>query len=300
MGLDGTLLDAKFGGDFSVGTGQQNKFEDLVLARGEVRGGDGEADIGDRKQPVNEFGEDTAGRPDGAIDDGIEGVVDLLRPGGRAQIGACAGDDGIHDQIVVAVRANDDEAQGGPVAANALQDFKAGADRDQVEDQVVEFAVLQKLLERAAPGLLQGPVDDLARAQRKAAMLGTEAARKQVVESVGNVLVGLLVPAIRKVQDAEDRATQTDRNVRVAFALAAYHKENKQYPQTLDVLAPRYIAAVPGDVFSGGRLLYRREGAGYVAYSVGLNGKDDGGRWLEDEPRGDDPRVRMPVVLPKR
>ena len=40
---------------------------------------------------------------------------------------------------------------------------------------------------------------------------------------------------------------------------------------------------------------YRPSKAGYLLYSVGLNGKDDGGRWYDDDPPGDDPNVKMPL-----
>ena len=55
---------------------------------------------------------------------------------------------------------------------------------------------------------------------------------------------------------------------------------------------------MPGDVFTGKPLVYRLDGAGYVFYSVGMNGKDDGGRGFDDDPPGDDIRVRMPVPRP--
>ena len=34
---------------------------------------------------------------------------------------------------------------------------------------------------------------------------------------------------------------------------------------------------------------------GYLLYSFGLNGKDDEGRWADDQPQGDDIRVRVPL-----
>ncbi len=42
-------------------------------------------------------------------------------------------------------------------------------------------------------------------------------------------------------------------------------------------LAPKYIAAVPTDPFAEGPPHYKRVGEGYILYSVGRNGKDDGG-----------------------
>ena len=49
---------------------------------------------------------------------------------------------------------------------------------------------------------------------------------------------------------------------------------------------------MPEDVFSGGPFRYKREGAGYLLYTVGPIGKDDGGRayWnaYSHEPDGED------------
>jgi hypothetical protein len=118
---------------------------------------------------------------------------------------------------------------------------------------------------------------------------------KEVATTIGNVLMGLLAPAVRKVQGAEDRMTQVQNNLRLAFAMAAYHKDSGRYPAELRDLAPKYLAAVPGDVFSGKPLVYKPSGKGYLFYSVGQNGKDDGGRWYDDTPPGDDPGVRMPL-----
>jgi hypothetical protein len=125
---------------------------------------------------------------------------------------------------------------------------------------------------------------------------------KTVGQSVGNVFIGLLLPAIMKVQTAHDRAEQTQRNLRVAFALAAYRAGHRRYPAKLADLAPKYLAAVPGDLFAGGPLAYRPSERGYLLYSVGPNGKDEGGRWYDDDPPGDDPNVRMPLpeLKPKK
>jgi hypothetical protein len=114
-------------------------------------------------------------------------------------------------------------------------------------------------------------------------------------ELVGDVLVGLLFPATRKVQERYDIGMQTERNLQLAFAIAAYHCENGRYPAKLGDLTPKYLATIPDDLFSGKALLYRRTEKGYLLYSVGVNGKDDDGRWYDDDTPGDDIRVRMPL-----
>jgi hypothetical protein len=62
------------------------------------------------------------------------------------------------------------------------------------------------------------------------------------------------------------------------------------------------LAAVPNDLFSGKPLVYRPAEKGYLLYSVGLNGKDEGGRSYGDDPPGDDLSVRMPLpeLKPKK
>jgi hypothetical protein len=131
-------------------------------------------------------------------------------------------------------------------------------------------------------------------------VLGKEAPEREAGQVIGDILIGLLAPAVRRVQGAYDRSEQVQRNLRVAFALAAYRADCGRYPARLGELAPMYLAAVPGDLFSGGPLVYRPADKGYLLYSVGINGKDEGGRWYDDDPPGDDPGVRMPLPPLKR
>jgi hypothetical protein len=119
---------------------------------------------------------------------------------------------------------------------------------------------------------------------------------------LGDVLITLLLPAVQKVQEAADRAQQIQANLTVAFALEEYRKERGGYPKTLDALESDYLKRVPGDLFSGKALIYRPAfpktvgfANGYLLYSVGVNGKDEGGRTYGDQPPGDDLPVRMPL-----
>jgi hypothetical protein len=100
---------------------------------------------------------------------------------------------------------------------------------------------------------------------------------------------------IRFMQRHADWYEQRQRNLHLAFALAAYRREHNRYPDKLDVLAPKYLAEVPSDLFSGKALIYRPSGNGYLLYSVGVNGLDEQGQGADDKPRGDDVSVRMPL-----
>jgi len=64
----------------------------------------------------------------------------------------------------------------------------------------------------------------------------------------------------------------------VAMALHAYKLYHNRYPENLSDLTPRYLQEIPADPFGGGKpLRYRHSGDKYLLYSVGPDGKDDGG-----------------------
>jgi hypothetical protein len=112
----------------------------------------------------------------------------------------------------------------------------------------------------------------------------------------------MTIPAMRRVQNAVDKATQTQANLIVAFALAIHHRDHNRYPKRLADLTPKVLKTIPQDCFSGGPLVYLPNENGYLLYSVGLNGKDDNGRDDKDDPAGDDLsiRLRIPVMKPAK
>jgi hypothetical protein len=103
---------------------------------------------------------------------------------------------------------------------------------------------------------------------------------------------------VASIDGAWNYVPQRQRNLQVAFALAAYQRDQGRYPAKLADLSPKYLAAIPNDIFTGKDLIYRPEEKGYLLYSVGRNGKDEGGRTFEDDPAGDDESVRMPLPEP--
>jgi hypothetical protein len=129
---------------------------------------------------------------------------------------------------------------------------------------------------------------------------GWFAGSKRRGEIIGDILIGLMMPAYDKVRSAADRREQSERNLYVAFALAAYQRDHERYPAKLDELAPSYLEKVPDDLFSGKPLIYRPDEKGYLLYSVGVNGIDEDGRGPDDDPRGDDISVRIPVPEPQK
>lgn len=101
--------------------------------------------------------------------------------------------------------------------------------------------------------------------------------RKRRTEVMTNVLVALLMPAVMQAQTATDRGEAQNNLVRIAFGVEAYKRDNGEFPQKLEDLAPKYISKVPQDIFAAGPFKYEAAKGEYKVYSVGRNGKDDGG-----------------------
>ncbi len=63
-----------------------------------------------------------------------------------------------------------------------------------------------------------------------------------------------------------------------AVALKRYQLKHGKFPETLGELAPEFVLSVPIDPYDGKQLRYHPNAAGtYLLYSVGDDGKDDGG-----------------------
>lgn len=88
-----------------------------------------------------------------------------------------------------------------------------------------------------------------------------------------------MFPALSRIVE-KFAAVQSSINLaRVACALERYRLAHGEYPETLNALAPQFIAKLPHDIINGQPLHYHRETDGrFVLYSVGWNETDDGGQ----------------------
>jgi hypothetical protein len=167
---------------------------------------------------------------------------------------------------------------------DGLADATLVRERGQRVKQLVQVEQELKALKKRL-----GDMKDLRKFLLKSKLSGEEQGKL-----VGEAFVVHLLPAATWALQAGDRDEQVRSNVRVAFALARYQRERGRYPQKLDELAPAYLARVPGDLFSGRPLIYRPSEKGYLLYSVGMNGRDDGGHDADSDSQSDDLTVRMP------
>jgi hypothetical protein len=68
-----------------------------------------------------------------------------------------------------------------------------------------------------------------------------------------------------------------DSMIEVSIANELFRREKGRYAQTLDELKPVFIPAVPQDWFENGTLKYQVSETGFVVYSAGPDGFDNGG-----------------------
>jgi hypothetical protein len=81
-------------------------------------------------------------------------------------------------------------------------------------------------------------------------------------------------------QDLLPKTQAINRLMIIDLALRQYHSATGAWPDTLNELAPNFVSEVPIDPYDpqGGELRYLRTADGYLLYSVGYDGDDDGGR----------------------
>ena len=88
--------------------------------------------------------------------------------------------------------------------------------------------------------------------------------------------VGAMAMPVSMIAAGRDIAMR--RVIVATLAVERYRREHAgKLPGSLDVLVPRYLAAVPTDPFSGHPLVYLPAADRYLVYSVDDNRKNDGG-----------------------
>jgi hypothetical protein len=91
-------------------------------------------------------------------------------------------------------------------------------------------------------------------------------------------MAGLMLPSLAKIflNDAAVHAQM--RLVNTALAIERFRILRGSSPTDLKQLVPQFLDSVPTDPFDGAPLRYRLLNPGYVIYSIGIDGHDDGGR----------------------
>jgi hypothetical protein len=98
--------------------------------------------------------------------------------------------------------------------------------------------------------------------------------------------------ANRKSRFKHNAVTARRRLLLTELALRCYQAENGRPPRQLAELVPKYLRHVPQDPFTSQALIYRPQTTKWLLYSVGPDGKNDGGKPLsgvlkDSPPSGD-------------
>jgi hypothetical protein len=123
-------------------------------------------------------------------------------------------------------------------------------------------------------------------------------------------LASLEATGMRRSLDLSVKVRASIDCTHAALAAERYRLAHGEWPDSLDVLVPAYLPAVPIDPFDGRSIRYRRTDFGCAIYSIGDDATDDGGRInpQDDKDRRDfgfrllDPQRRLhvrPTTNPK-
>ena len=137
--------------------------------------------------------------------------------------------------------------------------------------------------------------------QRVAESSDSYAARQTILKNIeGDLLSGrpkgfmtaYLIPAIGKAIENVEKARMRHTTALVAIAATEFRVAHDSLPEKADSLVPDFLPCLPKDAFlDTSRIRYLRKDDSVAIYSVGPNGKDDGGPGPEigkAQPKNDD------------
>lgn len=90
----------------------------------------------------------------------------------------------------------------------------------------------------------------------------------------------IIAPVLVESLDSPFRADAQIKGSQVFLALLAYHDTHKAYPSSLAELRKDPGWEIPRDPFTGKEFIYKKQGYGFLLYSVGRDLKDNGGKLL--------------------
>jgi hypothetical protein len=160
--------------------------------------------------------------------------------------------------------------------------------------RITDYRQFQQAAEQLDQQISQ-QAGQLASVGQKLRSLATIQGRSQMMATV---MTSMMAPSLQAAYRAEYRDTMQFRVTITSLWIAVYHQERGTYPDRLEQLVPNYLPAIPVDLFDGQPLRYRRSDDGYVLYSIGPDGVDNGGSDLDGS--DGDLAVRVPKAVAER
>lgn len=123
---------------------------------------------------------------------------------------------------------------------------------------------------------------------------------REKAEKLPFYLIGsrISVPSVLSATTRDARSIALGRIVLAALAVERFRNDTRRLPESLAELMPRYLNAVPIDPFDGKPVRYKPFASpkrGYVVYSVGEDGKDDGGAGKSKRGPSSEPDITFTV-----
>jgi hypothetical protein len=102
----------------------------------------------------------------------------------------------------------------------------------------------------------------------------------EVVHFINGHSIGmLLLPSVTASHNTVVEIHAHLVTTKAALGIQRYRADHDgELPRTLSQLVPQYLATVPSDPFDGKSIRYEPVGTGFVIYSIGADGEDNGGR----------------------
>lgn len=102
-------------------------------------------------------------------------------------------------------------------------------------------------------------------------------ANEKFPELMVDILVVILLPSTGRSSIYFANAQARERFIITTLAVRLFKMEKGRWPQKLDELVPEYLDEVPPDPFGLKPLRYKKREGKWIIYSIGPDGKDDGG-----------------------
>lgn len=112
-----------------------------------------------------------------------------------------------------------------------------------------------------------------------------------------HVLLRAIMPALSNCTIIDLRIAAQLRTAQAGLAVQRYRLAAGKLPDNLAELIPTYLDTVPKDPFDGKDLRYKKLETGFVVYSIGKDGKDDGGKERPRKRTGPDVPVDVTFIV---
>ncbi len=110
-------------------------------------------------------------------------------------------------------------------------------------------------------------------------------------------MIALMAPNLNRADESFRIAAMHHQATQAVIALLRYRQDHKQYPGSLQELAPQYLPSIPLDIYSGNPLIYRVDESGqFTLYSIWRDFADDGGSSEMHIPPGSDMKMPKDMV----